>query len=323
MMDECKINIIWKLGQEGPLSIYRLGVKEKYSLPKVWSEIPRIEGAPERKEGEKCMYEYAFIHKKVRELVKSHLVTTSTSKRKEPSIVELTFLGLYVYLLGSMEEDKFARAINHHSSLLRFSGLWWSLVEKLGEKKVNDALDSAVKDFKNLALVKCKIKSLNLEFEGFVRNRMFPTVKAEVVRERDATAVELLKRKEGSTLRKSYITYLAVQDLMRLSRQSKTTVKELLPHLESEKELAYFESRKPNSNNLFEGNRLGDFFPEYASAEWFLTGMFVENLLWNEKPTEKGSEEFDYEVELQKCEQQDKSVHSTSAEPQIKPKYSK
>ncbi len=171
--------------------------------------------------------------------------------------------------------------------------------------------------------MKCKIKSLNLEFEGFVRNRMVPTVKAEVGRERDATAVKLLKREEGSTLRKSYIAYLAVQDLMRLSRQSKTTVEELLPHLECEKELAYFESRKPNSNNLFEGNRLREFFPEYASAEWFLTGTFVENFLWNEKPAEKGSEEFDYEVEQQKCEQQHKSVHSTSEEPQIKPKYSK
>lgn len=61
--------------------------------------------------------------------------------------------------------------------------------------------------------------------------------------------------------------------------------------------------RKVSSDPLFKGERLKEFFPKYANIEYFFTGMFVENLLWNEKVVKKASEEpkpkiSDFEVEI-------------------------
>jgi hypothetical protein len=60
---------------------------------------------------------------------------------------------------------------------------------------------------------------------------------------------------------------------------------------------------KISSNPLFKGGRLKEFFPKFASIEYFFTGMFVENLLWTEKKIEKLEEEpkpkiADFEVEI-------------------------
>jgi hypothetical protein len=48
-----------------------------------------------------------------------------------------------------------------------------------------------------------------------------------------------------------------------------------------EKELAYLENRKIADNPLFT-KRLFKFFPKYSELNYYFTGMFVNNLLWNQ-----------------------------------------
>jgi hypothetical protein len=108
-----------------------------------------------------------------------------------------------------------------------------------------------------------------------------------------------LKSNEALVLRNSYIAYLAVHNIWQLSGKNFRDI-ESHNSLKSETELAYFENRQIDSNPLFKGDRLLEFFPKYASIEYFFTGMFVENLLWNKKPVKETKEAKipDFEVEL-------------------------
>jgi hypothetical protein len=297
LVDECEINIIWKLGKEGPLSIYKL-FEETYHLPSVWSGITEISGS--RKTGAKRNYEYFFIYKKVKGLAKRRLITVSESRHKEPRIVRLTFLGMLVYLVGSLEGDKFKNTMNHHTELLPFSDLWDLLINKLGSEKVIEAFDRAIRGFSKLAIASFKVKSLGLEFEGFLRNRLTSvlSLKEDSGKERDKSVSDLLKSKELAVLRNSYIAFLAVNDIWKLRNKSSSEVKEILPMLDSEMELAYFEGRKPSENSLFRDHGLKEFLPKYAGHEYFLTGMFVKNLIWQEKDEKCNLTESDYQVDI-------------------------
>lgn len=301
VIDECELNIIWKLAQKGPLNIYQLGNSETYFLPEVWSGIVKVEGS-RYGTGEKCSYAYSFIYRKVKGLARKSLVEVSISKQKEARIVRLTLLGLYVYMLGSTDKDKFKNVTNphhHHSYLLPFSSMWDLLMEKLGESRVKDALECAMKGFGNLAIVRYKLRSLGLEFEGLLQNDLISAVRIdETKREMDNVVLELLRREESSVLRKSYIAYLAVQDIWKLRNKDRKEVQELSMNLASEKDLASLEKREVGFNSLFEGDRLKEFLPEYATEGFYLTGMFVENLLWQKRSIEAKHEMHDFEVEF-------------------------
>jgi hypothetical protein len=171
----------------------------------------------------------------------------------------------------------------------------------LGPEKVEYALDQAVKDFADIAGVKFKVKHLGLEFEGLLRKGLICEKFDKTEMERSHEAAEFLKTKEASLLKDSYVAYLAVHDLWKLWNKTTGEIEELLPTLDSERELAYFEGREIDSNSLFRRHRLREFFPKCASIDSFLTGMFVENLLWHEKPLKRTQErkpEYDFEVEF-------------------------
>lgn len=310
-IDECMLNIIWTLARKGPLSIYQLGIEKstygkkssswkfrKYCVPDVTS-VTRLLGKKD-KTGEEVTYPYSVVHKKVKELEKKLMVEGTKRGLRNSRIIELTFLGLLLYLVGSMDKDKFKSAIIHNGRLLPFSGLWDKMNETVGKERVAKALDQAVKDCWNLELALFKVRSIGLEFKGLLREDLI--LKREPLRVRyirDTNAVRLVQKEEAQILRNSYIAYLAIHDFLELAGKHKKEVEELLPQMTFAKELAFIEKRKSIESSILT-DRLKEYFPEFASPEFFLTGMFANNLLWKKK-TDSYVKESEFQVTLDKA----------------------
>ena len=320
-IDECKLNILWTLAKEGPMPVFQLFRKKKiaegkkrvdewmprvYSLPKISEVLPMM--GREGRIGETVTYNYSFVNKKVKELEKGWLVEDLGKGSRRSKIVGLTFAGLLLYLLGSTDKGKFENAVTHYGRWLRFSDLWSQLKEALGQERVAEALDRAVSDFSNLILAKFRVRPINLEFEGLLREELL-LQKGSARHEshlRDPDTVGLLQKKKAFILKNSYLAYLAVHDICRLSGKDRSIVERLLPTMTSEEELRYIEGRNDKRNSLLM-NRLKEYFPMYARYDFFLTGMFVENLLWKERVPAKAGiqnhmEEPEFEVTLDKEE---------------------
>lgn len=136
---------------------------------------------------------------------------------------------------------------------------------------------------------------MHLKFEGFLKRDGFIRAShPEYARVEKVS--KYLKSNEALVLRGSYIAYLAMENISQLSGKSFRDI-ESYDSLESETELAFLENRQVDSNPLFKGERLLEFLPRYACIEYFFTGTFVENLLWNKKPT-KEAKASDFEVEV-------------------------
>jgi hypothetical protein len=310
-IDECELTIVWTLAKEGDLPIYQLYRKKEktpkkvalwkqrvYELPEV-NGIDALEGSRDRT-GKRLKFGYSFIHRTVRKLERKHMIQTSEGTSRNSRIVDLTFLGLLLYLRGSTDKNKFEKAIEHHSNILFLpKETWYMLAKKLDGGKVESGLDLAVRDFVDLNKVRFRANPIGLEFEGFLKHDfgLRENVSGKVCIERNSDMAELLRSKEVSFLRDSYIAHLAVHDFPKLKDKKRKQIDKLLPHLDSESELAYFEGREVSSDPLFKGNRLKEFFPKYASAEYFLIGMFVENLLWQKRHVERKHEIYDFEVD--------------------------
>jgi DNA-binding MarR family transcriptional regulator len=300
-IDECELCIIWALGEKrekGDRSMYDFRTKEKYYLPQqVKSSM--VTEIPVEKAGKREPYDSPFIYKTIKKLEKKDLVKIlkdSTGDRMR-KVVKLTFSGLSIYLRGSSDKNRFKNAINHHPNLVIFSNQWDAMYKQIGVNKCIEAFEKTTNNCVNLLKAKFRTRSPNLEFEGFLRNPFYTSPKERgIALERDIETSEYLKTKEALVLRNSYISYLAVHDIFKLSKESREQVKKLLPSLESEKELAYFEKGKTSQDSLFKGKRLADFLPKYTSIEYFFTGMFVETLLWHEKSAEKESHDFNVEI---------------------------
>jgi hypothetical protein len=187
--------------------------------------------------------------------------------------------------------------------MIPFSDKWESMITVLGKEKCIQVLERTIKDFIEMERARFLIRSLRMSFEGFLESprmllREAPEV--EVIRERDIEVAEYLKNKEALLLKNSYIAHLILHDICMLSGESREQTQKMISNMESEKELAYLEGRNSETNSLFKGNRLKEFLPKYADIEYFFTGMFVENLLWNKKTIEKPKrkvETSDFEVE--------------------------
>jgi hypothetical protein len=93
-----------------------------------------------------------------------------------------------------------------------------------------------------------------------------------------------LESEEAVLLRETYIAYLITEDFQKLSDMSETDIKTKLPILKSVTELARFEKDENGSISLFSEKGLSRFFPKYGSIEYYFTGMFVFNLLWDKEP---------------------------------------
>jgi DNA-binding MarR family transcriptional regulator len=308
-LDESELNILWKLGKEGPKSAYKLS-RCKYDLPKHVS-APDLTWCPDseawkRKSDRSLTYHYPFILKIVKRLEKKGLVRTrkDTSGPRTQKIVELTFPGLMLYLQNSDEKPRLEYAFRYCRDLIPFSTLWESMTRGLGEEKCIMALEKTVREFVDIRRAKFRIRPMRLKFEGFLESprilmRRAPEV--DVIREMDTEVARYLKSEEALLLKNSHIAYFIVHDIRTLSGESRESIGKMIPKLKSEKELAYLEGRNVETDSLFRGDRLREYIPKYASVEYFFTGMFVENLLWNEKIVEKAKEETetpDFEVEF-------------------------
>lgn len=288
-------NILWELGRKGPLSVYKL------SKPLEMAEIltSGIDRLTEPKIGDNPNYYRDYVSKVIENLEENGMVRKEQDlkNKRKPIMVEPTIEGLVLYLRESKDRERFDKAMDNYSKYLPFSENWKSLIKKLGMGVVYSALEQAVKKCENLRKGFFRIRNLSLEFQGFVE-RMFILVElSKVLKDKNEKTARILQTEEYSILRNSYIAYLAVYDLLNLERNSKNS-EELIPELDSEKELAFFEKREVGSGSLFRGERLREFFPKYASLEFFLTGMFVENLLWHKIGIKATNSRNDFDVKF-------------------------
>jgi hypothetical protein len=92
-----------------------------------------------------------------------------------------------------------------------------------------------------------------------------------------------LKEEKAQILRDSYIAFLAAQDIAEYFNVTNENNEKSLTQLKSEQELADFENREILSNPLFTEERFWGFFLKYSKIKYFFTGMFVYNLLRDQK----------------------------------------
>ena len=72
-----------------------------------------------------------------------------------------------------------------------------------------------------------------------------------------------------------------------MGRVESEEIPKILPQLDAETEFAYFRPELANQGSLFQDGRLKNYVPKYSTLEYFLTGLFVKNLLWVETTNEK------------------------------------
>jgi len=279
-IDECELCILWTLGggkkdkDEDKFSIYDLGYKKVFYLPrKVNASIGAIEF--EQKAGKNEKYEYPFVRKSVLNLEKKGLVkiTKDSSGDRMRKTVTLTFSGLSLYLRGSAEEHKVKNALNHHSELIPSADIWKEMCKEIGEKKCTEELERTAVNCAHLLRARFHIKSPSLEFRGYLKSHFYSSLRERrMPLERDTKTSEYLKRKDAATLKDSYLAYLAVHDIQKLSRKDSEQIDRLLPTLDSEREYSYFQNGG-QSASLFKGKNLCDLFPKYREVEYFFTGM--------------------------------------------------
>jgi hypothetical protein len=279
ILGECGLNVIWKLAQEGKLSIYDLYRRKGISAGKVEYSTPEVEDdvVTSGKEdiGFKKKYFYSFLHKTVNTLEKRGLVRQSkdTSGIRNRKMVELTLLGLLVYLWGSNKEDKFITALESNGGVFPFYSLWISMIEQLGEDRVINALAKTTKDIQQTEVAVLRVQSHRID--GYLPCE-------EVTRQhkrRDKDAAEFLLREDSSTLRASYLAYLMLQDVRKLNKQKLESMNKSLPEPFSQTEVTFFESNGIPLG-LTSTEEYQDFLKKHFTLESLFTGMFVENLLW-------------------------------------------
>jgi hypothetical protein len=178
--------------------------------------------------------------------------------------------------------------LESYRQLIPFCPLWKGMVKQVGDKCL-DRLSMTVKNFYVGEKTFSKIEPLELEVETF------PNYSGECTDriyhfERDNVVVDYLRSEEATLLREAYISYLINEDLNLLSQMGADEVKQNLPKLKSVKEYAFFENGQKIGAYLFSRKGLAMFFPKYSGIEYFFAGMFVNNLLWNEKQTTEDKE---------------------------------
>ena len=280
ILGECGINIIWKLAREGKLSIYDL-FRKKGQTGKVEYSTPELEDdtvtTGKEDSGDKKKYSYSFLHKTVNTLEKKGLVRQSkdTSGIRNRKMIELTLLGLLVYLWRSKKEDKFITALESNGRVFPFYNLWKSMTEQFGEDRVMNALAKTTRDIEHTEAAVLRVQSHRADgyvpYEWMTRQHQ----------RRDKDAAEFLLREDSSTLRDSYLTYLMLQDVRTLNKQKLEKKKKPLPEPFSLKEVTFFEN---NGIPLGFANieEFPDFLKKHFTLESLFTGMFIENLLWHE-----------------------------------------
>ena len=96
--------------------------------------------------------------------------------------------------------------------------------------------------------------------------------------------MSFLQKDEAVLLREAYVAYLVANDFKRLGNMNEAEIITKIPTLKSVTEMANLEKNTHESMNLFTEKGFSRFFPKYDSIEWYFTGMFVFNMLWEKKP---------------------------------------
>jgi hypothetical protein len=281
ILGECGINIIYKLAREGNLSIYDL-FRKKGQTGKVEYPTPEVEDdvvtSGKEDSGHEKKYFYSFLHKTVNTLEKRGLVRQSkdTSGIRDRKMVELTLLGLLVYLWGSKKEDKFMTALESNGRVFPFHNQWKSMTEQFGADRVMNALAKTTRDIQQTGVAVLRVQSHR--FEGYLP---FEWVTRQHQR-RDKDVAEFLLREDSSTLRDSYLAYLILQDVRALNKQKLERTDKPLPEPFSLTEDTFFESNII-PRRLADMEKYHNFLKKHFTLESLFTGMFVENLLWHEE----------------------------------------
>jgi hypothetical protein len=301
-LDDDELRIFCFLAEHGPSTIYGLSTLKRYSVRmkrprKLFKEFRSIGTIKEPKMGKRYCYDKAF--KIVKKLVQIGLSkkTMQTGKPRDLKI-QITFLGLLLYLRSSTNMKKFRLAVQHNEQLFPFLNDLKLLTNELSWERVTNTLNRALKEFVSLKRAMIRVRPLNLGFEGLLEEPFGSRNLVIILTGKRRKLSDFLRRQEAYEFRSSYLAYLAVHDIPRLIGKTRDQIEQLLPQLNSEKELAYFEERDVSVNPLFRGDRLTEFFPEYASLEHFLTGKLIVNLLWRQRKVENIQEEYDYDLSV-------------------------
>jgi len=239
-------------------------------------------------------YKYPYIHRNRNKLKEMDLVTLqplSTGDRIR-KLVELNFRGMTLFLLAWKDYTKEAKksiktAITKHPELFPFSKQWSEIEEIVGEELLLKKLIVTASDVVNGNHVELQIDHLNLRFQAFIYSFVhpgfFPPETSFKGKERIQKFADFLVSQDE--LKKSYISFLAIQDTIDLA-QDRLEIHEL-ERFRSERELTFFEKRKIADNPLFPRERLGEIFPKYTEMKYVFTGSLMNRLLWKkaEKPT--------------------------------------
>ena len=277
-------DIIRFLAENGPNSAY-----DMFEGP-VSPKAPRKRGKPptrtydrkilpKRQESKALGYDYQRILRHADRLVRIGLLQSEKLKKK--IICALTFNGFHVYLQSrSKEAEHLDRAIKSNPELLPFSKYWSEIVHIVRKNMARQSLAKVVSQ--QIFRSRAKIEKINLQFDSFLvkPSPVFPQIGEKKHNKEFADYLST-----NHELRNSYVSYLAVHDVSFLTHQNKwSEIDSILSNLESEKALAFFEKRKIQDSPLFiPGTRLKEFFPKFATIEYFFTGMLMEKLLWKKK----------------------------------------
>jgi len=278
-----ELDIIHFLAENGPNSAFDI------SRGQIIPRGPRKRGRPllkyKRKELPKrdknrtLAYEYKRVLRHAKNLVQKGLLQSEKLERRD--ILSLTFDGFHAYLQDKSEEyEHLDRAIKSNSKLLPFAKYWSEIAQIVGENVVSQGLVKAVSHqiFRSPA----RIEKIKLEFDSFLvePKPIFPQTEEKKLNKEFADFLS-----KNLEMRNSYVSYLATHDIFFLTSEKKwSEIDSCLDNLESEKALAFFEKRNIHNKPIFiPGTRLKEFFPRFATIEFFFTGMLMEKVLWKEK----------------------------------------
>lgn len=277
------LDIIRFLAVNGSNSCYSMYEGPRTARKRGRPPIRKLHRIPKRDKSKALAYDFKKILRHADKLVKIELLQYKKPKRK--NVLALTFDGFHVYSQNAFrqEPDKEARhldeAITANSKLLPFAKYWNEIVRIVGKKTAYQSVAEAIEQ--QIFRYPVNMSEINLKFDSFlIRPRpIFPKISK---RKYDIEVADFVSRSQE--LRNSYIAYLAVHDFFYSASDERLSQADLdRADLESEKALDFFERRSTRRKVLLKSKtRLREFFPRFATIEWFFTGMLMEKLLWKE-----------------------------------------
>ena len=277
------LDIIRFLAENGPnscYSMYKGPIKpRKRGRPpdeKKWNKL-------KRNKTKALGYKRKKILRHASKLVEKGLLRQIKPKRKE--VFALTFNGFHISIpKQDLNAEYLNTVIKSNSNLLPFAKYWNAIVEIAGENIAVQSVYEAL--LQQIYRKPTKIEKISLEFDSFLvePRPVFPEIGEKKHNREFADYLSI-----NLELRDSYISFLAVHDILSLTLEKKwSVIGSILSNLESEKALAFFEKRNIQNNSLFiPGTRLKEFFPKFAAIEYFFTGMLMGKLLWKEGESKK------------------------------------